>query len=177
MDENKKWYVVYTRQGREKKVAEILSRKKFENYCPLNKVMRPWSDARKLVPEPLFASQVFVRVCESDFRHLTNIDGVINIVYWLGKPAVICDTEVETIKGFLKEYPTVKLEKVAINMDNNVTVSGNLLVETVDYIPRIADKTAKINLPSLGYTIVADASIPNNEIIFRNLSEVEAQAG
>jgi transcription antitermination factor NusG len=176
MDENKKWYVVYTRQGREKKVAETLSRKKLESYCPLNKVMRPWSDARKLVPEPLFASQVFVRICENDFKRLTHVDGVINVVYWLGKPAVICDTDVDTIKGFLKEYPTVKLEKVAINMNTNVTVSEDLL-DTVDYIPRIADKTAKISLPSLGYTIVADASIPNNEIIFRNLSEVEAQAG
>jgi transcription antitermination factor NusG len=177
MDENKKWYIVYTRQGRERKVADTLSRKKFESYCPLNKVARPWSDARKLVPEPLFPSQVFVRICESDFNHLTHVDGVINLLHWLGKPAVICDTEVETIKGFLTEYPTVKLEKVAINLDSSVTVSGDLLVDTVDYIPRIADKTAKINLPSLGYTIVADASTPNNEIIFRNLSEVEAQAG
>jgi transcription antitermination factor NusG len=177
MDENKKWYVVYTRQGREKKVADILARKKFESYCPLNKVTRPWSDARKLVPEPLFASQVFVRICEGDFRHLTHVDGVINFLHWLGKPAVICDTEVETIKGFLKEYPTVKLEKVAINMDNSVTVSGDLLVESLDYIPRITDTTARINLPSLGYTIVADESTPNNDIIFRNLSEVEAQAG
>jgi hypothetical protein len=102
---------------------------------------------------------------------------VINILHWLGKPAVICDTEVETIKGFLKEYPTVKLEKVRINFDNNVTFSEDLLVDTVDYIPRIADKTAKINLPSLGYTIVADAATLNNEIIFRNISEVEAQVG
>ena len=177
MDENKKWYVVYTRQGREKKVAEILSRKRFESYCPFNKVMRPWSDARKLIPEPLFPSQVFVRICESDFKYLTHVDGVINFLYWLGKPAVICDTEVETIRGFLREYPTVKLEKFAINMDNSVTVSEDMPADSVDYIPRIADKKAKINLPSLGYSIVADASTPNNEIIFRNLSEVEAQAG
>jgi len=176
MNENRKWYVVYTRQGREKKVADILARKRFESYCPLNKVMRPWSDARKLVPEPLFASQVFVRVCESDFKHLTHVDGVINVVYWLGNPAVIRDTEVETIKGFLKEYPTVKLEKVAINMDKNITISRDMLVDSVDYIPRIADTTAKIHLPSLGYTLVADASIPNDELIFRNLPEV-AQAG
>ena len=38
MNENKKWYAVYTRPRWEKKVAEILTRRKIENYCPINKV-------------------------------------------------------------------------------------------------------------------------------------------
>ena len=38
MDENKKWFVVHTKPRFEKRVTEILTRKKIENYCPINKV-------------------------------------------------------------------------------------------------------------------------------------------
>src|SRR4029077_16112 len=98
---NKKWFAVYTRPRWEKKVAEILTRKKVENYCPLNKVLRQWSDRKKIVHEPLFTSYVFVRVSESEIMSLKRINGVTNLVYWLGKPAIIRDSEIETIKMFL----------------------------------------------------------------------------
>ena len=98
MNENKKWFAVYTRPRCEKKVAEILTRKKIENYCPINKVFRQWSDRKKVVYEPLFTSYVFVRISEREITSLKQSNGIINLVYWLGKPAVIHDSEIEVIK-------------------------------------------------------------------------------
>ena len=100
MNENKKWYAVYTRPRWEKKVSDILTRRKIENYCPLNKVVRQWSDRKKVLHEPLFTSYVFVRISEPELNSLKQTVGVINLVYWLGKPAVIRDPEVEMIKRF-----------------------------------------------------------------------------
>ena len=54
MSTEKKWYAVYTRPKWEKKVAELLSRKRIENYCPLNKSIKQWSDRKKTIFEPLF---------------------------------------------------------------------------------------------------------------------------
>ncbi|RYZ19047.1 MAG: antitermination protein NusG, partial [Chitinophagaceae bacterium] len=34
------WYAIYTKPRWEKKVAELLTRKGIENYCPLNKVVK-----------------------------------------------------------------------------------------------------------------------------------------
>ncbi len=45
-----------------KKVASIFTSKNIENYCPLNKVLRQWSDRKKIVYEPLFTCYVFARV-------------------------------------------------------------------------------------------------------------------
>ncbi|HMJ47328.1 MAG TPA: transcription termination/antitermination NusG family protein, partial [Ferruginibacter sp.] len=56
---NKKWYVVYTRPRWEKKVAATLDERGVENYCPLNRVNRQWSDRKKVVLEPLFKGYVF----------------------------------------------------------------------------------------------------------------------
>ena len=85
----KKWYVVYTRPRWEKKVADQLGRKKIDYYCPLNRVHRQWADRKKIVLEPLFSAYVFVQIDETEQLQVRLTDGVINFVYWLGKPAVI----------------------------------------------------------------------------------------
>ena len=127
MNENKKWFAVYTRPRWEKKVAEILTRRKIENYCPINKVVRQWSDRKKVIHEPLFTSYVFVRVSESDITSLKQSNGVINVVHWLGKPAVIRDSEIEAIRKFLSEHLNIKLEQMPVNVNDKVRVlSGPL---------------------------------------------------
>src|SRR5688572_20945239 len=105
---NHKWFAVYTKPRWEKKVVKLLVEKGIENYCPLNKVRRQWSDRIKLVEEPLFKSYVFVRVCEEDRTTVRMTDGVINFVYWNGKPAIIKDKEIQAIKLFLDEHENVE---------------------------------------------------------------------
>jgi len=107
---NTHWYAVYTKPRWEKKVAEVLTRNSIENYCPLNKVLRQWHDRKKVVQEPLFTSYVFVKVEESRFSELRRIGGVLNLVYWLQKPAVIRDEEITMIRKFLDEYTDVQLD-------------------------------------------------------------------
>src|SRR5687768_17707519 len=107
-----KWFAIYTRPRWEKKVHGLLSQKGIESYCPLNKVRRKWSDRIKLVEEPLFKSYVFVKVEESGRTSVRMTDGVINFVYWDGKPAVVKDKEIEAIKLFLEEYENVSLVKM-----------------------------------------------------------------
>jgi transcription antitermination factor NusG len=82
-------------------VNHLLLQKGVESYCPLNKVRRKWSDRIKIIEEPLFKSYVFVKVAESDRTGIRMTDGVINFVYWNGKPAVIRDREIHAIKLFL----------------------------------------------------------------------------
>ena len=50
------WHAVYTKPRWEKKVAALLDAKGIEYYCPLNRVVKQWSDRKKTVLEPLFKS-------------------------------------------------------------------------------------------------------------------------
>jgi transcription antitermination factor NusG len=170
MNGNKKWYAVYTRARWEKKVAEILTRRKIENYCPINKVTRQWSDRIKIVHEPLFTSYVFVRIPENDLAPLKQTDGVINLVYWLGKPALIRDSEIDTIKRFLNEHTNVKLEKTSVNVNDTVRILGGPLMEKEGHVLSIKNKTVKVVLPSLGYLMVAEVETTNVEVIVRTLT-------
>ncbi|MBS1620178.1 MAG: UpxY family transcription antiterminator [Bacteroidetes bacterium] len=174
MSEKTKWYAVYTRPRWEKKVAEVLTHKKIECYCPINKVIRQWSDRRKIVHEPLFTSYVFVRVPETEFCRLKQIHGIINLVHWLGKPAVIRDVEIDIIKRFLNEHVNIKLEKTPINVNDKVKILGGPLMEMEGQVLSIKNKTIKVALPSLGYLMYAEIEASNVEITERSgATEIE----
>jgi transcription antitermination factor NusG len=56
------WFAIQTRSRFEKKVASQLQAKGVETFLPLLSEWHAWSDRRKLVHQPLFASYVFVKV-------------------------------------------------------------------------------------------------------------------
>ncbi|RYY93171.1 MAG: UpxY family transcription antiterminator, partial [Chitinophagaceae bacterium] len=119
---SQKWYAIYTRPRWEKKVHNLLVQKGIESYCPLNKVHRKWSDRIKLIEEPLFKSYVFVRASDDLRSEVRMTDGVINFVYWDGKPAVIKEKEIQAIRRFLDEHQDVELVKVDWKTDAKVAV-------------------------------------------------------
>lgn len=165
MNQLKNWYVVYTKPRWEKKVARQLEQKGIEHYCPLTRVQRQWSDRKKIILEPLFSAYVFVRLEETEQTPVKQTDGVMNFVYWLKKPAVIRDEEIDTIKRFLNEYQTVKLEKSVVNVNDQVRVISGPLMERQGNVLEIRNKTVKVSLPTLGYTIVAEIEKTNIEIL------------
>ncbi|HXB94098.1 MAG TPA: UpxY family transcription antiterminator [Puia sp.] len=162
---NTQWYAVYTRPRWEKKVAEHLAKNKFESYCPLNRVLRQWHDRKKFVQEPLFASYVFVRTEECRHVELSRISGIVNLVYWLRKPAVIREDEIEAIRHFTHQFPNVQLEKTAVNVDDRVRVIKGPLITQEGNIIAVKSRTVKIALPSLGYIMVAEVEKQHIEII------------
>lgn len=149
------WYAVYTRSRAEKKVAEILTRKQVESYCPLNQVEKRWSDRRKIVEEPLFSSYVFVRIPERLKSIVREAEGVVNFVYWLGKPAVIHDHEIDLIKRFLGEYKNVSLEKFPLRQNDMVEITSGPLMKQRGRIIEVSRTKVKAVLSSLGYAMTA----------------------
>ena len=163
MPDTRKWYAVYTKPKWEKKVSQLLTKKKIESYCPLNKVVRQWKDRRKLIMEPLFNSYVFVHLTEQEIWSVRQTEGVLNFVYWLSKPAIIQDQEIITIQRFLNDYQNVHLEKARVNPHDTVRVMGGPLMYLEGNVLEVKNKTVKVLLPSLGYHMVAELSITNVE--------------
>jgi transcription antitermination factor NusG len=100
------WYVVYTKPKWEKKVAEKLNQIGIECYCPVITQIKQWSDRKKKVEVPLFNSYIFVHLIEKDRNSVFQIAGVVRYLYWLGKPAIVRDEEIEGIKNNLA-YPNI----------------------------------------------------------------------
>ena len=85
-------------RGSKKKAARWLTEQGIEAYVPLQRVMRQWSDRRKLVLEPAIPSYVFVHVNHRLYYKVLEPPGVVRYVFFDGKPAVVRDEESETLK-------------------------------------------------------------------------------
>ncbi|MFN5374828.1 MAG: UpxY family transcription antiterminator [Chitinophagaceae bacterium] len=163
---NKHWFVLYTRSNCEKKVSELLTKREIENYCPLNKVYRQWSDRKKIVDMPLFSSYVFVRVLEKELTGLKSLtSNIVNLVYWLGKPAVVKDQEIDNIKFFLNEYSNIKLEKRNVDINEDVLIMRGPFFNQQGVVKSIKNNSVLVSLPSLGYSMIAEIPISNVKIL------------
>jgi transcription antitermination factor NusG len=155
------WYAVYTKPCWEKKVAGLLAMYGIEHYCPLQRIQRRWSDRKKIIMEPLFKSYVFVHVLEKEQLAVRQVNGVLNFVHYLGKPAVIRDEEIDIIKQFLNEYRNIRLERIEFNVNDHVRiVSGPLMMMEGDVV-EVKHKTVKVLLPSLGFAMTAEIEKAN----------------
>jgi len=155
------WYAIYTKPRWEKKVHSLLSEKKIESYCPLNKVRKKWSDRMKTVEEPLFKSYVFARVNGDEQTKVRMTAGVMNFVYWQGKPAIIPAKEIETIRKFLNEYENVMTEPIQLKEDGRVTIRQGLFMDHEARILKIEGNKVKVVIESIGYTLVASIDKKN----------------
>jgi len=102
-NENKRWYAAYTKPRCEKKADRLLQLKQIQSWCPVQKIQRQWSDRKKIIEEPLFKSYVFVHISEEEKTEVLKTDGIIQFIYYLGKPAIIRESEIELIKCYLLE--------------------------------------------------------------------------
>jgi transcription antitermination factor NusG len=155
------WYAIYTKPRWEKKVHALLTEKKIESYCPLNKVRKKWSDRMKTVEEPLFKSYVFARVNEEEQPKVRLTPGVMNFVYWQGKPAIIPAREIETIRKFLNEYDNVTAESIELKEDERVTIRQGLFMDHEAKIIKIEGNRVKVVIESIGYTLIASIDRKN----------------
>jgi transcription antitermination factor NusG len=156
MASKKHWYAVYTKPRFEKKTHTLLQVKGIESYCPLTRVRKRWSDRYKVVEEPLFKSYVFVKLGEAEKPEVRMTEGVVNFVYWLGKPAVIRDSEIITVQKFLREYEHVRAERVEMAPGQRVIITSGVLMDRQGVVLRTSRDKVFIMLDSIGYRLVAE---------------------
>ena len=159
-----RWYAVYTRSRWEKKVAAAFTTAGIENYCPLNKVARQWSDRKKIIEEPLFTCYVFVRINAKQHTAVREVDGVLNLVYWLGKPAVIRDDEIQLIKDFLNKHRNVQIIHHRIRPNDMIKINSGAFSNFTAQVLSVSNSTVKVLLPSLGCAMTANITYDRIEI-------------
>lgn len=109
------WYALYTKPRNEKKVEEQLHKMGLEVFCPKVSVVKQWSDRKKKVSQPLIPSYVFIKIKEQERDLVFSVSGVVRYLFFLGKPAIIKESEInamkETLNHDFKEVGVMDLEK------------------------------------------------------------------
>lgn len=152
--EQRKWYAIYTRPRWEKKVFRLLQEQGCETYCPINRIKRQWSDRMKWVDEPLFKSYLFVRVLESEKLAVRMTAGVVNFVYWNGKPGIVKDREIEQIRRFMNEHHEVAIQQ-RIEAGSRVKIRSGLLIDREAEVLKVEKKRVELFVETLQLTLYA----------------------
>ena len=132
---DKKWYAIYTRPRWEKKLAAGLEEKGIDNYLPLVKTLKIWSDRKKWVQEPLFKSYIFVHLSDREYISALQTPGAVKYVSFENKAVSIPPKQIEAVKAFvqsgedhLTDMPDMKIgARVLIDRGSLKGLEGTLI--------------------------------------------------
>ena len=123
----KKWFALYTKSRSEKKVHQALVDKSIVCYLPLEKKLKLWSDRKKWVEEPFIRSYVFVLIEEEKIQQALNTPGVVTVIRFGGKPAVVQEDHIKLIKSILSSNEDYELSTETFEPGEKVEVERGSL--------------------------------------------------
>ena len=146
------WFAIYTRPKNEKKVAEQLFKLGIDVYCPMVTQMNQWSDRKKKVESPLIRSYVFVNLEEKDRNSVFEVHGIVRYLYWLGKPAIIQDNEIELLRDSLKGILS-SVEVEGIQPGDSLTITKGPFQGKEGVVSQVEKNKIRLVLKELGVLV------------------------
>ncbi|ARS39577.1 antitermination protein NusG [Sphingobacteriaceae bacterium GW460-11-11-14-LB5] len=158
----KKWFVIYTRPRWEKKVDRLLQEQGFESFCPVRNVENQWADRKKIVSLPLFTGYVFVKIDEREGYKIRYTLGVLNFINYMGKPAVVRDSEIEKLKHIMDTYNDVDVVSLTgVSKGDRVRISNGLFHNQEGEVIQIQGKHVLMSFDHLDCALVTRVPISN----------------
>jgi len=96
------WFAVRTRSKHEKVAAAVLENKGFEQYLPVYRSRRRWSDRVVESDRPLFPGYLFCRFDPKKRLPILTTPSVVSIVGFCNEPAPIPESEIEAVQAILR---------------------------------------------------------------------------
>lgn len=147
-----KWFVLYTKPQHEIKVANALGNMGIRSYCPVFKQLKKYSDRKKKVETPLLRSYVLVKIEDKDRNLVFSVPGIVGYVFWLGKPAIVREEEIELMEKNLSGiYDGVSISN--IKKGTNYTIPGGPFKGQNGKVVNLYKKRIKLELPGLGILV------------------------
>ncbi len=126
--EQAQWYAIRTRSRHEKMVSDQLEKQGIENFLPVLKRSRQWSDRVKEVELPLFPGYSFVRVvlASSDRLRVLQSFGVAGFVGINCGGTPIPDNQIQAIRTLLSSKIAFE-EQPFLRVGQRVRIRGGAL--------------------------------------------------
>lgn len=139
-------------------VANALQKKGIEVYCPLMKKQRQWSDRAKIVEVPLFKSYCFVNLREEERSLVFGVSGVVRYLFWLKKPAIVKQAEIDIIKDMLNDFDHSSIEVVSLAVADRIRIDSGAFIDHEAEVVSTQGQKIIAKIDSLGICIAIDKS-------------------
>ena len=160
IDQNYRWYPVYTRSRAEKKANDELNRKGIQTYLPLKKAVKQWSDRKKIVEEPLIKSYLFAYISAREYAEVLMTNGVARFIYFSSQIASIPDQQIHDLKLLLATDADLELIDYDIKPGERVLIKAGPFKGVIAELVSVHNKQRIIlRLQNMGYSININTSI------------------
>lgn len=102
-----RWYALRVKSNCEKRVAAALQHSGYEQFLPLYRTQRRWSDRTKDLDLPLFSGYVFCRLDPLRRLSVLMIPGAISFIGIGNAPIPVDDSEVTALQTIVRAGVTV----------------------------------------------------------------------
>jgi transcription antitermination factor NusG len=162
----KKWYIAYTFPKAERKIYKKLEIMGIESFLPLHKVIRQWSDRKKMLEVPLFPNYIFIHASGPERFEALQIKEIVKYVSCEGKPVTVPETLITSLDKMIKGNIEVSSEEYCVG--THVKVTDGPLCGAEGVLIRKNSKTRLvIQIKALGRCVSVDISsssvIQNND--------------
>ena len=147
-----KWYVLHTKPRCEKKAEEKLLSLGINAYCPTRTEIRFWSDRKKRIKVPVLPSMVLVNIDDNEINKVFECSSVIRYMFWLGKRAIVKQSEIDILKKYLNgDYNFINSKFSDLKIGDNFSLSP--FNNEKGIVNRISKNNIWIYLKSIGYSV------------------------
>jgi hypothetical protein len=101
---------------------------------------------------------------------LKTVSWIINLIYWRSKPAVISNKEIDIIKKLTANYSNIRIEKSFVDQNAAVSILDEPTIAYNENSVSVKYKSIKVNLPSLGYTMIAERIKQKEKAVYHETS-------
>ena len=146
------WYVLHTKPRCEKKVEEQLLSIGINAYCPTRSEFKLWTDRKKKIYKPVLPSMVLVYIDDKDINRVFESPLVVRYMFWMGKRALVRQSEVDILKKYLDGSDNSTISKSSsINVGDDFRLSS--FNNEKGIVRRISNNNIWIYLKSIGYSV------------------------
>ena len=156
MDEGEqKWIAAYTRARSERTVARQLQEKGLTSFVPLQRHLHKWSDRSKWVVQPLIPSYVFVLLSPAEHHQLFDIPGLVRVVMFNGRIAVIRPSEIEFFRRTEQHPETEAIGMHMLQRGEQVEIVSGLFAGYSGSMERTENScSVAVRIEELAYAVV-----------------------
>jgi transcription antitermination factor NusG len=160
IDNDYKWYPVYTRSRAEKKAYEELLRKGITAYLPLKKTVKQWTDRKKIVEEPLIKSYLFVYISSKEQAEVLMTNGIARFIYFSGHIASLPEQQIEALKLLLATESELEVFEYDLKAGEKVIVKAGPFKGMLAELVSIRNKQRIVlRLEQMGFAISINTSV------------------
>jgi transcriptional antiterminator RfaH len=117
-----------------------------------------------MVTTPLFTGYVFVRIDDRDLTKVRYTMGVLNYIYFMGKPAVIRDVEIDQLKEMVKNYNDLQIVGLnELSSGDRVRIRSGLFHNQEGNIIKVQGKNVLMSFDHLDCALVT--CVPLRQVV------------